>query len=152
MGNSVSKSGLNVNSDYIYNTRKRVFDDYIGELNTVLPSDIIGLCFNYYFQLCKDLRFNDKWRSKPTKEYMIRLFHDDYMLSCKIYDDNVAMKYIALHTEPVSNGVHCWRFKVNNNYIKYIHYSVCLQQMITFFTDYQPRKTGFLLHCCLCRM
>ena len=116
--NSPSKSDLNFNSNYMQRRASTIINGYIRKLGRYIPQDVINICFDYYFVLCTYLRFSKKWRSKPRKEFKMSLLDDGYTLSIKhsLLEDT-AWAYSFVDTEPVTHGIHCWRFEV----IKYIN-------------------------------
>ena len=72
-----------------------------------IPLDVMSICLLFYLEVFEILKFSDKFISKEG----IELLDDNKCVRAIEWDHIYAMPDI----EPVFQGVHCWRAKINGD-------------------------------------
>eukprot|EP01084_Bolivina_argentea_P264468 447994_1 len=80
-----------------------------------MPKEIMSLCFSFFFQTYKVLRFSSKYKSSNV------------LLTCHnkcIRPKRTRHCYALCDIKPVNKGKHCWRFQTKNPTNGWILYAV----------------------------
>lgn len=104
------------------------------EIPTGIPDALIKLFFMFYFEMYQILKFSTKWKSSTGWE----LSDDNRCAKRVISPHKDGYRHILADTEPVFNGEHCWRVKVNNPKCGWIVWGVC--------QNAKPYETGKFVH------
>lgn len=81
-----------------------------------IPLDVISLCVLFYLETYEILRFSEKYKSDDGIQLI-----DDRKCAHKVGSRH---RYVLCDIEPVSEGIHCWRVKVDNPQTNWIMFGV----------------------------
>ena len=79
---------------------------FATEMPTKIPTDIINVIFEFYFETFMVLKFSSTFMAGQG----LQLSEDD--LSVTRIPPAWDRKYVLVDIDPIHNGVHCWRVQV----------------------------------------